>query len=416
MPDIQLFQIQDAHGIMNDLVSMATGQAANIKAIDTTTFVDAGKTLLAQEKENVLQSLSVLIAKTLTTAKPYTAKFKLIYEQNSDIFENKIRKIDIYARENDAAGAFNTNLYTNIADGQDDSDGAESQWTQHLPITIERYFGNSFAWKKKTTTLLKQMQQAFTDEASFVAWVNGVMTEVANDIESTIEARNRMAVLDRIAGQYAQATDTSNDRIGLETAVNLTAEINNEFGTEYTTEEILQEHNKEFLEYLSARIQIDSDRLTERTALYHDPLTKTISGKDYKVLRHTPKSDQKFIYYKPLFTMAKAKVLPEIFNPQYIAEMNGEGVNFWQDIKHPTQVKCKPALPDGAESSTQTLSYVVGMLFSKDALFANNKFEGAYSTPVNAEKLYYNTVYHYLYGLCNDYSEPAIVYYMADES
>ena len=39
-----------------------------------------------------------------------------------------------------------------------------------------------------------------------------------------------------------------------------------------------------------------------------------------------------------------------------------------------------------------------------------------YTTPINARHVYTNMWWHYLYGVCQDYSENCILYYMADES
>ena len=227
---------------------------------------------------------------------------------------------------------FNTDIYTNLADGQSDVDGAGSMWEQNLPKVVERFFYSDFVWDKSHTQTLEQIKIAFRSEAEFIDFINGVMIEVQNDIESTMEAKNRMVVLDRIAGQKLL---TDNGTLGAECAVNLTTEFNTKFGTTYTTDEILQEHLTAFLEFYVARVKIDSDRLTYRTAKYHDPMTKTISGVDYKVLRHTPKDRQRFIYYAPFFTEAKAQVLPEIFNPQYLdLDQQGEGVDYWQSFDH----------------------------------------------------------------------------------
>ena len=411
------FTPQDAYSVMNTLVHQATGDSS-INVVDTSTFIDAGKKTLEAGYENVYNALGVLIGTTIVAARPYTGKFKLVAYATANAFENRIRKISYYARDNQASGAFNTNLYTNLGDGLDFDDGAGSQWEQNPAIPVERYFYSSYVWDKSHTQYIEQIKEAFTNEGDFINFINGVMIEVQNDIESTIEARNRMLVLDRIAGQYLLAGQGD---IGKECAVNLTSEFNKEFGTNYTTAQIEQSHLNEFCEFYVAYMKILSDRLTERTALYHDPMTLVknegqANEKVYKVLRHTPKDKQKFIYYAPFFTKAKARVFPEIFNPQYLDFKNGEGVNFWQSFTNPEKVEIKPALPDGATSSNVVLNKVIGLIFDTDAIGANNKFEGMYTTALDARKLYQNMWWHYKYGSVQDYSENAVVLYMADET
>lgn len=410
------FTPKDAYAVMNTLVHQATGDSS-IAVVDTSSFIDAGTKTLEAGYENVYNALGVLIGTTIVAARPYQGKFKLVAYATANAFENRIRKISYYARDNQASGAFNTDLYTNLGEGLNDESGAGSMWEQNPAIPVERYFYSSYVWDKSHTQYIEQIKEAFTNESSFIDFINGIMIEVQNDIESTIEARNRMLVLDRIAGEYLMA---GNGDIGKECAVNLTAEFNKEFGTSYTTAQIEQSHLNEFCEFYVAYMKILSDRLTNRTALYHDPMTLVknegqANEKTYKVLRHTPKDKQKFVYYAPFFTKAKARVFPEIFNPQYLDFKNGEGVDYWQSFNSPESIQIKPALPDGATSADVKLNKVIGILFDTDAIGANNKFEGMYATPVNARHLYTNMFWHYKYGAIQDYSENAVVLYMADE-
>lgn len=405
------FQIKDAYAVMNALARQATAQS-DIAVVDHTSFIDAGTKTLATGTENVLNSIARTIAQIVIQSRPYTGKFGLISATENQ-FNTRKGKISFYAADNEASGAFNTDLNTNIADGETDASGIGSMWEQKLPKVVERFFLSEAAWDKHYTYPMVQLQNAFNDEATFIRFMNGYMTEVQNDIESTIESRNRSLVADRIAGIYLQH---ANGVLGDESCVDLTAYFNDKCGTTYTRDEILQEHLTEFLELWVAKIKIDSDRLEERSAKYHDPLTITEAGVDYNVLRHTPKSMQKMFYYSELFTEAKARVLPEIFNPQYIDINNGEAVTYWQSSKDADRMKisCKPALPEGAESSNVELDYVIGLLFDTDAIQSINQFIGAFTTPVNARKLYTNTWYHYKFGAVQDYTENSIMYYMGE--
>ena len=404
------FAPKDAYEVMNSLVAQATGKT-DIVVTDTSSFIDAGKAVLDTGMENVFNSLSVLIGRTIIASRPYTGKFKIIAKNEVDGFDNRIRKISFYGRDNQASGMFNTNLNTNLGAGLSDTDGTGSMWEQNPAMPVERFFYSSYTWDKSHTQYPKQVKLAFRSEDEFIRFVNGVMVEVQNDIESTLEANNRMVVIDRIAGQKLLV---DNGDLGAECAVNLTAEFNAEMNTTYTTEVILQEHLTEFLEFYVARVKIDSDRMTNRTALYHDPLTKTVDDVTYSVYRHTPKDRQRFVYYAPFFTKAKTRVMPEIFNPEYLDFKQGEAVDYWQSIKDPSAIDVTPALPDGATSSEVKLDLVIGMLFDEDAIMSNNKFTGMYTTPINARHVYTNLWWHYLYGVVQDYTENCILYYMAD--
>lgn len=404
------FAIKDAHALMNALYLQATGETISVQ--DHAGFVDAGTKTLATGTENVLNSIARTIKDVVIQSRPYTGKFKLI-SATEDAFNTRIAKISVYNSYNDKSGAFNTDLNTNIANGNDDASGAGSQWEQKLPKVVERFFLSEVAWDKFYTTPLIQLQSAFNDEAKFVEFWNAIMTEIQNDIEETIEARNRAIVADRIAGTKLMVDAK---KIGPESFVNLTELVNKEYGTTWTTDEILTAHKEEFLKVYVAKIKIDSDRLEERTKFYHDAMEIQDGDVKYQILRHTPKANQKFMYYGELFTKAKVNVMPEIFNPSYLDLSNGEAVTYWQSSKDEDRMKvaCKPALPDGLASSNVTIDKVVGILFDTEAMATINQFTGAYTTPVNARKVYTNTFYHYKFGSVQDYTENAIVYYMAD--
>ena len=410
------FQVKDAYAVMNALARQATGQA-DISVVDHTSFIDAGTKTLATGTENVLNSIARTIKEVVIQSRPYKGKFGLI-AATEDKFNTRKAKVSFYAADNVASGAFNTDANTNIVDGGNaETSGVGSQWEMNLPKVVERFFLSEAAWDKFYTTPLVQLQSAFNDEATFVRFWNGVITEVLNDIESTLESRNRAVVADRAAGIYLQV---ENATIGDECRVNLVDYFNEKCGTAYSMEEILTKHLTEFLELWVAKIKIDSDRLEERSALYHDPLTIAAAGGKpaYNVLRHTPKAQQKMFYFSELFTEAHARVLPEIFNPQYLDVKNGEAVTYWQSNKpgQRASIACKPALPDGATSKDVELGFVVGLLFDDEAMQTCNQFTGAYTTPVHARKLVQNTFYHYKFGAIQDYTENSILYYMEDKS
>ena len=407
------FQIKDCYQVMNALARQATAQA-DISVVDHTSFIDAGTKVLATGTENVLGSIYRTIAEVVMASRKYKGKFGLINADNTQ-WNSRKAKVSFYAADNEASGAFNTDLNTNIADGQGDGDGAGSMWEIKLPKVVERFYLSEAVFDKHYTTPLVQLQSAFNDEKTFVAFMNGCMTEIENDIETTIESRNRALVADRIAGVYLQATSLT-PTLGAECAVDLIKYFNDEAGTTYTREEILQEHLTEFMEMFVAKLKIDSDRLEERSALYHNPLTITESGVDYNVLRHTPKDKQKLMLFSEFIAKSKTRVMPEIFNTEYLSLDNYEGVSYWQSNKPGSRmsIDCKPALPEGAESSEVALDYVIGILFDTDAIVSNTQFTGAYVTPVNARHLYTNTWMHYKFGATQDYTENSIIYYLGE--
>ena len=420
----------DAHAIMNLLVEEATGQTG-LEVVDTSSFVSAGEKVLATGYENTLNALSLIIGRTLVAVRPYKAKLASIQSFSSGAYSHRLRKISYYSRKALPAGDWNTNLYpanlaqgaTNGASSVEGAESTKSMWVQNQPQALEMVFHSQNVWDESTTVYQYQLKQAFRDEASFDRFISGIMTEKANDIESEKEAFNRMTILNKIGDIYLTGTAAQK--------VNLTAAFNAEYGTSYTSEELRSpDHFTEFLEFFIAEFKLYSDRMTERSANYHRNITKTVKNPEtgveetLYVLRHTPKSDQKALLYNPLFTKARAQVLPAIFNPEYLNIDNFEAVDYWQSNASNEvrpQVNIIPAIYD-SESGEQVagdqvqIPYVVGMLFDRDAILTDFQMTESAVSPLEARRSFFNIWWHFSKGAINDPSENAILFFMDDES
>ena len=411
---------KDAYQIINLLVREATGQDATIQAVDPSTFVSVGETVLATGVENTLNALSMVLGRTFMAVRPYNAKLGILNSINSGLYANRLRKISFYAREAVIDGASNTDLKTNFADGYDNgtNGGAStaSMWEQNQPMPLEMNFGGSSEWQTVTTVYEKQLQVAFRSPEDFVSFVNGIMTEKGNDIESEKEAFNRMTLLNAMAGVYDLASYMPGS------AINLTTEYNNYFGTSKLTADLLTTDLESFLQFFTSEIKTISDRMTNRSAKYHWPVTKTVSGVTYSILRHTPRDRQKLMIYKPFWYKAEAIVKSAIFNPQYLDINNFEGVDFWQNENDSSAISITPAIPDaaGSNSGAQTagtavaLDYVLGFMFDEDALMVDYQFDSATTTPLEARKHYRNMWWTMRKNAICDFTENMILLYMAD--
>lgn len=408
---------------MNALVEQATGQAS-ITVTDTSSFVAAGELVLASGVENTLNALSLVLGRTMMAVRPYGAKLGMINALNTGAYSHRLRKISFYSRPALPAGDWNTDLYTNLQTGYDNgSNGAsggtpatnstESMWVQNQPIPLEVNFAGSSVWQDSTTVYEYQVKQAFRDEASFNAFVAGILTEKGNDIESQKEAFNRMTLLNYIAGVYDLDTTSSAGRV-----VNLTQAFNDYFGTAYSTQDLQTTYLKEFLEFFISEYKRYSDLMTYRSASFHH----APAGPNGEVLlRHTPKDKQRFICYNPFWLKARAMVMPEIFSPGYLAEPQFEAVDFWQSFEDGAAISITPAIPDFT-NNTQTagsdveLDYVLGILYDEDAIMTDFQLESTATTSLEARKRYRNIWWSFAKNSINDFTENAIIFTMEDTS
>lgn len=417
---------QDAYAIMNLLVKEATGQDESIQAVNSSTFVSAGETVLATGTENVLNTLSRVIGRTMIASRPYNAKLAIINSLNSGVFSERIRKISYYSREAQASGDYNTNLYTQHGTGLDNgvnriyngsivpTGGLPNMWEQNAPVPLELNFCGRDVWDVSNTVYENQLQMAFRDEASFSQFVGGIMTELGNDMESRKEAFNRLAILNFMAG-VKDLNQTGS-------VVDLKAGFNTKFGTNYTTAQLLSTYLSDFVKYFVSVYKVTSEMLTERTAKYHWSPTKEVNGTSYTLLRHTPKDRQRALLYAPLFTDAEAQVMSGIFNPEYLDVGRFEKVMYWQNSNVPSAIDVTPAIPNTSSPAEQKagdrvqLDTVIGLLYDVDALMIDYQLDQAYSTPIEARKAYRNIWYHFSKNVINDFTENAVLFIMGNDA
>ena len=409
----------DACAIVQAMVEEMTGQTGSIATVTSSNFVSVGETILRSGTENTVNTLSLVLGRSFMAVREYKAKLMIMNALNSGLYANRIRKISYYSRKAKESGAFNTNLNTNHAMGYDNgSNGGASlptMWEQNAPVPLELNFGGRSAWDDSTTIYEAQLQAAFKSPEEFAAFVNGIMVEKGNDIESQKEAFNRMTLLNYIAGIYdLNAVNGA--------AIDLTAAYNADraLSPAVTTAQILGTPAilEDFVKFFVETVKVLSDRLTHRSVLYHWSPAKTVGGVSYELLRHTPKDKQKLIMYKPFWIKAEATVMPSIFNPQYLKVENFEGVDYWQNENAPMAIDVTPAIPDISDPTQQiagtnvALDNVLGVLYDEDALMVDYQLDAADSTPVEARKRYRNIWWHFAKNAINDFTEDGILLYM----
>lgn len=414
----------DIHSLINDIVAQTTGESA-ISSTTTDDFVSVGEFGTPRQYENTLNAITQIIGKMIVATRPYSGKLRIIDASEEGPYTQLRRKISYYAKPSDASGYWNTQLYTNLADGFDNgtnpSGGVDqstgSMWVQNPGMPLEMDFYSHNTWDDTLTTYLNQLKVAFRNEGEFARFIDGIITEKSNDIEQQREAYRRMTLLSYMAGLYDVDAVGSTGQ-----AINLTAAYNAKFGTSKLTNDLLTTDFKDFLEFLVSTIKQLSNMMEYRTVSNHWSVPKTVGGTTYHILRHTPKNRQKLILYRPLLIDAESRIFPEIFNPEFLNIDNYEGVDFWQSEQTPMEINVTPSIPDvaGTNSGLQTtgtavnLTKVIGVMYDDDAVWDSNIFEDSLTSPIEAKKGYYNTIWHINHGSYIDYTEKGILLYMAD--
>ena len=423
------YNVQDAYDIVNAMLDNIQGLAGSLTVVDTSTFIDAGEAIKSAPTEDTLNALSLVLARTLIAVRPYNAKLDIFNRFESGVFANRMRKISYYSTDPEYVGGINNQLHINHADGFDNGrngtqtpapgtppeypDGftsAASMWVQEYKHPLEISFGGTSATQTRLTLPEDALERAFASESDFMRFWDGMLADKANDIEQMKEAFN-YALLDNV---IAATYNMNNGR----QVVNLTYEFNQKFNTSYTTQQLLTTYFTEFLEFFVSEIRKVSDLMTHRTAAFHQPVTQTFNGVSQSILRHTPKDRQRMILYNPLFIDAQARVYPEIFNERYLRMENFEGVDFWQDFNNPTAIDCVPSYPDYVTVADPTdeiqLDMVVGMIYDEDAIMVDYQLDRVAMSPLEAAKLYRNSIWHIRRNYIYDATENIVIFVMED--
>lgn len=414
MAENVVFGIKDAHAALNDLYRQATGES-NLNVCDTSSFVSAGQKILDTGVDAAGAGLAVLMGKIYYPGRSYKGNFNIIYKNKPD-FAARFMKRYFYTEDAIAAGPYNTDLHSdNIGNGLSNHSGVGGEFdTQKIPMHVDRNFYSEYVWDDLYTLYYDQLKMYLRSEAEFVDWLNAYATTYENGLNMRLEANNRTLILDCIGSLYLDRATRP------ESAVNMTKVYNDYNGTSYTTQEILEEHREDFLKVFNSKLQIDSDRLEVNTCKYHDPMTKTVGGIRYDYLTFTPKSEQRIIFYKPLFRWIRNMVLPDVFNQGLIPDVQGEGIQSWQAFDtniddNNMRVIVKPSRPDGGESEEVEIPRVLAVLFDSEKLMSTNEMTRVAATHEECRKLFSNVWRHYRYSAINDPCGNAILYYMSDE-
>lgn len=397
----------DVYAIVNAMAVEMYGANNTITAVNTTTFSSVAEKMLRTGYTNTLNALSVVIGRTIVSARPYRGKFRIITRIPAE-WGGVERKISFYSTKLEQSTNFNTNIAgTQLVDG-----ASIDPWEISKVYPLEMNFCGFKVTQKTYTTWLVQLKQAFANEAAFADFVRGMLVKIANDIEVDYDAENRLQVLNAIGATYNTG--------GARQAVNLTSEYNAFYGTSKLTADLLGTDFDSFIKFFVMRLKGDMELMSEENELFHIyPARNDDGGNALTLTRHTPPEMRRLIMYMPLIRQGEATIFPSLFDTSYLRIDNYTGVEYWQNPNVPMGVSVTPNQLDTStgqsdDGNAVALDNVVALLFDRDALETSLKLEDVLTSPINNKGQYYNTTYHWAKMHKYDPTENMILYYMAD--
>jgi hypothetical protein len=380
--------------ILNQIVADAQGRTADISAAprDMSQFVAMAESGLSVGTDPIMTSISTVINRSIFVNRPYTGRFKIL-EGNSLDWGFQTRKITPLGIDS----AQDNPEYTSApADGT-----SADQWTVKRPKALQLNFTSAVQWAVQEPTVFEyQLKAAFRGPDELSQFLAMQRQFVLDEVEQQRENLARGTIANMIGAKIN--TDAANVR-------HMLAEYNTLTGLTLTAQDIYKPENfKPFVLWLCVELVKASDRMQERTTLYH----KSIDGAT--IIRHTPKSMQRALILSDFMREMGGIVLPDTWHTNFVDVIPHETVLFWQNINAPDKINITPAqiTSTGAHEKGKAVqqSNILAVLYDRDAMGYDMINEGMTMTPINAKSRYYNAFHHFINRWWNDTTENGVVF------
>lgn len=382
-------QFNDLATLLASINKQATGQQP-ITPTNTGEFVSVANATLLQGYDTVINAISQVLSRTVFSIRPYNRKFKGLFI-DSQQYGNHVRKLQSIDKNPEE------DQRQKLVDGQ-----SIDQQKVNKPAVLQTNFYGAEVYQRSITLFKDQLDVAFSSPDEFGRFIAMVLQNVSDLIEQDHENCARYTVVNFIGGKIASG----------ENVVHLVTEYNAVAGVNLTPETVKKPENfVPFMKWAFSRIKTISDLMTERTTLFHT----NINGKP--ISRHTPKDRQRLYLYAAEVNNMEASVLSSVFHDQYLKGVDFETVNFWQSIKNPMEISCKPTYmgADGALVTSKenvAEANVLGVMFDVEAIGITTVNTWTASAPFNAAGGYTNTFWHFTDRYYNDFTENGVVFLM----
>lgn len=376
-----------AYQLLNEIHEQATGQKS-IAPVNTAEFVSMAQATLASGYENTLNAIDNVLARTLVAVRPYNRKFKGL-ENTAERWGAVIRKINFGDRGAEADEAYNT------VDGQ----SVDPFKVRKPDVLVTRYLGSA-VYSQHYTRFKYQLSTAFESEASFMAYVNGMLTHMSNEWEQWLENMTR-GTLTNLMGAIIDEND--NNRV-----IHLLTEYNQKAGLSLTAQDIYKPANvKPFFQWLYGRVAEITNLMSERSEIFHTKIT------GHAILRHTPLQYQRVYLLAGIMAGIKATVKADTYNADFLQLAETESVSYWQSIKSPDAINVTPVTLDSSgvaqNGNAVSKTGVMGIIFDRDACGYNVALNEIEPSIYNPSGSYWNVFHTARYMYQNDMTENAVI-------
>lgn len=370
--------------LLNATLQQVRGDAA-VSDINTANFATVAQTALLSGYDPLLNAISQVLTRTYFSVRPYSPKFRgiMMDEQQWGNMVRKVQVVDKAAKDNDEY---------KLADGQ-----SVDPYIVNKPKILQLNFYGAQTYSRDLPIFKNQLDVAFSNAAELGAFWQMLYQNLDDLVAQDQETMARLCICNFIGGKI----DANNG------VVHLVTKYNEITGETLTADTVRNQANwVPFCRWMLGYIKTLSEKLTERSTLYHINVT------DKPITRHTPLARQKVYLLSDDANMIDTTVMSQAYHDNYLKVVDFERVGFWQSIQSPARVKVTPSYlkADGSiETGTAVDKDVFGVIFDEDALGTTLVNKWSATTPLNARGGYSVMWTHYTGRWCNDFTENGLV-------
>lgn len=390
--------------VLTAITNQATG-VNNIKPIDTSSFVSVAQMALKTGYDPLTTAISQVLSRTIFSVRPYARKFKGLNVSNQR-YGNHVRKLLTIDKPFEDDDRFS------LVDGE-----SIDQYKVNKPKVLQTNFYGANAYQKSVTIYKDQLDCAFSSPDEFASFISMVMQNASDMIEQAHEETARATIGNLIGGIYSMELSESSEDVmakanGGKRVLNLLKLYNQENAKTLKVADVFKTENFEsFVKFAFSTINTVADLMTDRNTLFSSQL------ENYPILRHTPKDRMKFYLYTDLVNKINSEVYSSVFNPDFLKLVDFERVNYWQSALAPSSLNVTPTVlkADGTIITAPTINMgnVFGVLFDEEAAGYTTVNQWSQPSPFNARGGYYNQFWHFTDRYWNDFTENAVIFYIA---
>lgn len=390
---VNTMAFEDAAAILTSLAQQATGQA--VQAVtDLSGYISVGQQVLRHGYDPLNIGISQMVSKTIFAYRPYSGALVSL-DRDSNEWGAITRKVNAINQPVESEGSYA------LTDGQHSPD----MFDVRKPKLWQSNFYGFDVWADHVSITRKQLKNAVLNPGEMGRLMDLILGTKSNEMEISRVAFRRATLANMIAAVVA-LNNSAQIR-------HLLTEYNAATGLSLTATTVMQPANyAPFIRWAYAQIAKVSDLLEDPSVTYH--LNPTAG----KILRHTPKADQRLYVYSGALHDIDAQVLATTFNDDRVKLPKvTEKVNFWQSPDSPQEINVKPAYIDASGTpvnnpAAQNVKAIFAVLLDRDAVGTNFYDQDVTVSPYEAAGQYYNYWYHDGHRYYNDVTENAVVFLM----